>query len=82
MATDPLASTFGGWQAVENAALALTDAANLLSIPGLQCANGLPAPINNPDWPKSVQNLRDAGMKAYRVANQRTRTTWSMPPIR
>ena len=36
MATDPLASTFGGWQAVENAALALTDAANLLSIPGLQ----------------------------------------------
>src|SRR5437588_6090207 len=28
LATDPLASTFGGWQAVENAALALTESAN------------------------------------------------------
>src|SRR6476660_7934243 len=40
LATDPLVSTFGGWQAVENAALALTDSANLLLIPGRQCANG------------------------------------------
>src|SRR6476659_2289148 len=28
LATDPLESTFGGWQAVENAALALTESAN------------------------------------------------------
>src|SRR5438876_817959 len=28
MATDPLASTFGGWQAVENAALALMESTN------------------------------------------------------
>src|ERR1700686_525240 len=28
MATDPLKSTFGGWLAVENAALALTESAN------------------------------------------------------
>src|SRR5258708_2281419 len=50
MATDPLTSTFGGWQAVENAALALTESANLLLIPGRNCANGVPVPMNNPDW--------------------------------
>src|SRR5689334_13762352 len=68
MATDPLLSTFGGWQAVENAALALTESANLLLLPGRKCANGVPVPITNPDWPKFVQELRDAGMKAYKVA--------------
>jgi len=68
LATNPLASTFGGWQAVENAALALTDAANLLLIPGRSCANGVPAPIENPDWSKFVQDLRAAGLKAYTAA--------------
>jgi hypothetical protein len=68
MATDPLASTFGGWQAVENAALALAESANLLLIPGRNCANGVPVPMNNPDWAKFVQQLRDAGMKAYAAA--------------
>jgi hypothetical protein len=71
MATDPLASTFGGWQAVENAALALTESANLLSIPGRNCANGLPVPMNSPDWPKFVQELRDAGVKAYKAAQSK-----------
>jgi hypothetical protein len=71
MATDPLASTFGGWQAVENAALALTESANLLLVPGRNCANGLPVPMNNPDWSKFVQELRDAGMKAYKAAQSK-----------
>src|SRR4030095_16814987 len=43
MSTDPLTSTFGGWLAVENAALALAESANLLSIPGRSCSNGVPA---------------------------------------
>jgi hypothetical protein len=71
MATDPLTSTFGGWQAVENAALALSESANLLTIPGRTCANGLPVPMNDPDWPKFVQELRDAGMKAYKAAQSK-----------
>jgi len=70
-ATDPLASTYGGWQAVENASLALVEGANLLMIPGRKCANGLPVPMNNPDWPKFVQGLRDAGMKAYKSAQSK-----------
>src|SRR5665213_2210055 len=71
MATDPLASTFGGWQAVENAALALTESTNLLLIPGRTCANGLPVPMDNPDWQKFVQKLRDAGRKAYQAAQSK-----------
>ena len=71
LATDPLVSTFGGWQAVENAALALSESANLLLIPGRNCANGVAVPIGNPDWSKFVQELRDAGMKSYKAAQSK-----------
>ena len=68
MATDPLESTFGGWQAVENAALALKESTNLLLIPGRVCSNGVPVPMNDPDWGKFVQELRDAATQAYQAA--------------
>jgi hypothetical protein len=68
MATDPLHSTFGGWQAVENAALALAESANLLVVPGRTCANGVAVPVDHPDWQRFVQELRDASMKAYKNA--------------
>ena len=67
-ATDPLMSTYGGWQAVENAALALVEGANLLTLPGRKCANGIDVPLRNPDWAKFVQGLREAGMKTYKAA--------------
>jgi cytochrome c553 len=67
-AVNPLASSYGGWTAVENAGLALAEAANLLSIPGRKCANGKPVPIQNVDWPKLVQGLREAGMTVYKAA--------------
>jgi hypothetical protein len=68
MATDPLTSTFGGWQAIENAALALAESANLLLVPGRVCSNGAPVPMSDPAWPTFVQQVRDAGMKAYKAA--------------
>ena len=68
MATDPLMSTFGGWQAIENASLALAESANLLLIEGRTCSNGVPAPMKDPDWSKFVRELRDAGMSAYKAA--------------
>src|ERR1700735_554009 len=55
LATDPLASTYGQWQAVENSAQALVEAANLLTTPGRKCSNGIAVPIGNADWPKLVQ---------------------------
>jgi hypothetical protein len=71
LSTDPLASTYGGWEAVENSALALYEAADLLTIPGRKCTNGKPVPIQNPDWPKFVQGLRDAGLTVYKAAQSK-----------
>ena len=68
MATDPLTSTFGGWLAVENAALALAESANLLLIPGRVCSNGTPVPVKDPAWTTFVQQVRDASMLAYKAA--------------
>ena len=68
MATDPLTSTFGGWVAVENAALALAESANLLSIPGRKCSNGVPVPTTDPAWATFAQDVRDNSMKAYAAA--------------
>jgi len=70
-----LTSTYEQWGAVENSSLAITVAANLLLLPGRRCSNGLPVPIHNADWGKFVQELRDAGMAAYKAANRKTRTT-------
>jgi hypothetical protein len=68
LATDPLANTYGGWQAVENSALAIVETADLLTLAGRKCSNGIDVPIRNADWPKLVQGLRDAGMTAYKAA--------------
>ena len=73
MATDPLTSTFGGWQAVENASLALAESANLLLVPGRTCANGVPAPVTDPEWVKFVGEVRDAGLQAYKLAQAKDR---------
>lgn len=68
---NPLTSSFGGWQAVENSSLALEEAATLLTIPGRLCSNGRPVPIQNADWAKFVQGLRDAGAAAYKAAQSK-----------
>jgi hypothetical protein len=70
-AIDPLAGSFGGWAAVENSGIALSEAANLLTIPGRLCSNGRPVPLKNPDWPKFVQELRTAGMSVYKAAQSK-----------
>jgi hypothetical protein len=67
-ATDPLQSAYGKWEAVENSALALAEVSNLLVIPGRKCANGRNMPLQNADWAKLVQGVRDAGMQAYKAA--------------
>jgi hypothetical protein len=73
LATDPLKGVYNGWTAVENAGVALSEAANLLMIPGRVCSNGKPAPVANADWAKFVAGLREAGqetVKAARAKNQ------------
>jgi hypothetical protein len=68
MSTDPLTSTFGGWVAVENAALALAESASLLSIAGRACSNGVPVPTKDPAWAAFLQQLRDVSMQSYKAA--------------
>lgn len=71
-ATDILASAYGGWAAVENSSLALSEAANLLMVPGRKCSNGKDVPMQDPDWAKFVQQLRDAGQTAYKAAQSKS----------
>lgn len=71
-ATNLLASAYGKWEAIENSALALSEVANLLMLPGRKCANGRDVPIKNADWPKFVQGLRDAGVVVYKAAQTKS----------
>jgi len=66
-----LTSTYGGWQAVENASLALAESAHLILLPR-PCSNGKPAPVQRADWIKFVQGLRDAGVAAYKAAQSKS----------
>lgn len=70
-ATDPLTGVFGGWEAVENSALVLIDAADLLMTPGRTCSNGRAVPLNAPDWTRFVDQLREAGKVAYKAAQSK-----------
>jgi hypothetical protein len=67
---NPLTTTYGGWQAVENAALALYETAGLIAVPRV-CSNGRPAPVQRADWLKDIDGLRAAGLAAYKAAQKK-----------
>ncbi|HLJ48029.1 MAG TPA: hypothetical protein VKU01_18560 [Bryobacteraceae bacterium] len=67
-----LTSTFGRWTAVENSALSIVESANLLLLPGRKCSNGREVPIQNADWTKFVNEMREAGMAAYKAAKAKS----------
>lgn len=70
-ATAQFSGVYGGWQAVENAALALQETANLIMIPGRSCENGKPVPIDQEDFQQWATNLADAGAAALKGAQAR-----------
>lgn len=66
-------STYSGWEAVENAAVALTDGVDLIMKSGRLCQNGKPVPIQQPDFQKFARQMRTAGnavLVAARTKNQ------------
>lgn len=67
-ATAQYSGVYGGWTAVENAALALSETANLIMIPGRLCKNGRPVPLDQEAFRKAAQGLIDAGQAAYKAA--------------
>jgi hypothetical protein len=70
-ATSQYSNVYGGWQAVENAALALSETANLIMIPGRMCENGRPVPLDREDFRKYAENLVAAGQAAYKAAQSK-----------
>jgi hypothetical protein len=64
-------STYGGWEAVENAAMALAEAANLVALPGRTCANGKPVPLNDPEFQKGLAGLREVSLASYKAAQSK-----------
>ena len=77
---DPTASThvfyggtYGGWEAVENAAMALYESANLVQLPGRKCANGKDVPLQDETFQKGLAALRNVSMEAYKTAQSKNK---------
>jgi hypothetical protein len=68
---NPLTNTYGGWQAVENAGLAIAETTRLLTVPGRMCSSGRPTPVARADWIKFTADLRKAGLAAYAAAKKK-----------
>ena len=60
-----------GWQAIDQAALALIESTPLFMLPGRRCENGQPVPIGNADWKPMTDALVEAGRAAYRASQSR-----------
>lgn len=71
-ATATFRNVYGGWQEVENSALALAESANLILIPGRACENGKPVPLQDEAFRKAAQGLADAGRAAYKAAQSKS----------
>jgi hypothetical protein len=67
-ATARFSSIYSGWQQVEQSALALSEMANLMMIPGRMCENGRPVPLDREDFRKAIIGLDQAGQAAYKAA--------------
>lgn len=67
-ATSTYSTTYGGWQSVEQSAIALSETANLIMIAGRKCENGLDVPLNDATFKKAAEGLVAAGQAAYKAA--------------
>ena len=64
-------TVYYGWQAVDQAALALIESTPLFLVEGRRCENGRPVPVDRPDWKLYTAALVDAGRVAYRASQTR-----------
>jgi hypothetical protein len=65
------AGIYGGWQLVDNAALALADASPLMLVQGIRCENGRMAPVTEPEWIKFTEDLIAVSRRVYRLSQTR-----------
>ena len=66
--TETYSGVYTGWDAVENAAVALTDGVDLILTPGRTCQNGKPVPSGQPDFQQFAREMREAGRMALQAA--------------
>jgi hypothetical protein len=71
-ATETFKNVYGGWQEVENSALALAESVNLLMIPGRFCENGKPVPVQEETYRTAAEGLAAAGRAAYKAAQSKS----------
>jgi mono/diheme cytochrome c family protein len=64
-------TVYYGWQAVDQAALALIETTPLFLVPGRRCENGRPVPVERADWKQYTSSLVDAARAAYRASQSR-----------
>jgi mono/diheme cytochrome c family protein len=65
------AGIYGGWELVDNAAIALADASPLMLTPGIRCENGRLAPVTDPDWIKFTEQMIEVARRTYKVSQTR-----------
>jgi hypothetical protein len=70
-ATATYSSVYTGWPQVEQAAITLSETANLIMLPGRLCENGKPVPLDREDFKKFAQGLADAGKAALKAAQSK-----------
>jgi len=68
---------YPGWQAVDQAALAIVDTSSLFLVPGRRCENGRPVPVENADFKRFVSELITVGDELYRASQTRNQDTIS-----
>jgi len=66
------AGIYGGWQLVDNAAIALADAAPLMLTPGIRCENGRLAPVTDALWIKLTEEMIAVARKTYQASQTRS----------
>ena len=64
-------SVYGGWLAVDQAAVAIAETAPLLLTPGRRCQNGKPVPVDATDWKQFVAAMADVGKLAHQASKAR-----------
>ena len=67
------AGIYSGWELVDYAAMAITESAPLLTMPGRRCENGKPVPVGNADWVRFTNEMAEAGRGAYKASQSRNR---------
>ena len=71
------AGIYGGWELVDNAAIALADASPLMLTPGIRCENGRLAPVTEPDWIRYTDQMIAVARQMYKASQTRNQETVS-----